>query len=135
MALHIRDFRQNDAARLSGLCETGRPIGVPPALDGKARILCGLREDSLTAAIWLNLEGDTGIIPAIITARTTTWQSDAAELIAEASLWFTSRGGVRIELTAIPEDADLQSALQEMNFQADECSGTFHRLVPARSAA
>ena len=135
MALHIRDFRQNDAAGLSGLCVTARVIGALPEQDAKARILCGLREDSLTAAIWLTLEGDTGTIPAIITARTATWQSDAAELIAEASLWFTSRGAARIELRAIPEDADLQSALLEMNFRADECSGTFHRLVPARSAA
>ena len=135
MALHIRDFRQNDAAGLSGLCETGRLIGALPAQDAKTRILCGLREDSLTAAIWLTLQGDTGIIPAIISARTATWQSDAAELIAEASLWLASRGADRIELTAIPEDGALQSALQEMNFQADECSGAFHRLVPARSAA
>jgi len=86
-----------------------------------------MREESLTAAIWLTLEGDNDIIPTIITARTATWQSDAAELIAEASLWLASRGAARIELSATPEDADLQSALLEMNFEADECLGTFHR--------
>lgn len=135
MALHIRDFRQNDAAGLSGLCATGRLIGAPPSQNAKARILCGLREDSLTAAIWFSLEEGSGIIPAIITPRTATWQLDAAELIAEASLWLTSRGAARIELSAIPEDARLQSALLDMNFQPDERAGVFRRLVPARSDA
>lgn len=135
MALHIRDFRQNDAAGLSGLCATGRHIGALPAQDAKARILCGLREDSLTAAIWLSLEDDTGIIPAIITARTATWQSDAAELIAEASLWLTSRGAALIELNVIPTDTELHAALLDMNFQPDERAGVFRRLVPARSDA
>lgn len=135
MALHIRDFRQSDTAELSRLCETGRFIGAPPQDGDAARILSGLREDRLAAAIWFKLDGQTGIIDAIALASSDLWQSDVQELISEASLWLTSRGAVRIELKAIPEDRAMLAHLRDMRFIADERAGTMHRLLPARSAA
>lgn len=135
MALHIRDFRQSDSAELSTLCGTGRLIGAVPAQDTETRILAGLREECLTAAIWISLEDGTGTIPAIIAAQTETWTADMHELLAEASLWLTSRGAARIDLIAIPEDRDLLAALLEMDFEADKRSGMMRRMIPARSAA
>ncbi len=135
MALHIRDFRQSDKAELSRLCETGRFIGTLPRDGGEARILSGLRDDRLAAAIWFKLEGQTGIIDAIALASSGHWRSDVQELIAEASLCLTSRGAVRIELKAIPDDRGLLAGLRDMDFRADERTGTMHRLIPARSAA
>jgi hypothetical protein len=135
MALHIRDFRQSDKAELSRLCETGRFIGALPRDGDIARILSGLREDRLAAAIWFKLEGQTGIVDAIALASSGLWQSDVQELIAEASLWLTSRGAVRIELMAIPDDRGLLAGLRDMHFRADERTGTMHRLITARSAA
>lgn len=135
MALHIRNFRQSDKPELSGLCETGRLIGALPRDADAARILSGVREDRLAAAIWCKLEGRIGIIDAIVVASTVLWQSDVQELIAEANLWLASRGVARVELKAIPEDRALQAGLRDMNFKADERAGTMCRLVPARSAA
>lgn len=135
MVLHIRDFRQSDKAELSRLCETGRLIGALPQHAGGARILSGLRDDRLAAAIWFSLEGGTGIILALATAPTAHWLSDARELIAEASLWLTSRGVAHIELSPIPEQSDLLVALLEMDFQPDERAGVLRRLIEARSAA
>jgi len=135
MALHIRDFRQSDTAQLSRLCETGQLIGAQPRDGDGARIFSGLREDRLAAAIWFKLEGQTGIIHAIALASSNLWQSDVQELIAEASLWLASRGAVRIELRAIPEDSALLGGIREMHFRSDERTGTMHRLIPAHSAA
>jgi len=135
MALHIRDFRQSDTAELSRLCETGRFIGVLPQDGDVARILSGLREDRLAAAIWFSLEGGTGTILALVTAPTAHWLSDARELIAETSLWFTSRGAAQIELSPIPEQSDLLAALLDLDFQPDERAGVLRRLIEARSAA
>ena len=135
MALHIRDFRQSDKAELSRLCETGRLIGALPQQGDGARIFSGTREDRLAAAIWFSLEGDTGTIIALVTAPTAHWSSDARELIAEASLWLTSRGAAHIELSPIPEQSDLLAALVELDFQPDERAEILRRLIPARSAA
>lgn len=135
MALHIRDFRQSDSAELSTLCGTGRLIGAVPAQDTETRILAGLREECLTAAIWISLEDGKGKIRAIIAAQTETWTADVHELLAEASLWLTSRSAACIELTTIPEDEDLLAALFEMDFQPDERAGVLRRLIEARSAA
>jgi hypothetical protein len=135
MALHIRDFRQSDNAELSRLCETGRLIGALPREADAARIFSGMREDGLAAAIWFSLEGGTGTILALVTAPTAHWLSDARELIAEASLWLTSRGAAHIELSPIPEQSDLLAALVDLDFQPDERAGILRRLIPARSAA
>lgn len=135
MALHIRDFRQSDKAELSRLFETGRFIGALPRDADGVRILSGLREDRLAAAIWFQLQAQTGIIDAIALASSDLWQSDVQELIAEASLWLASRGAVRIELKAIPDDRAMLAGLRDMHFTADERAGTMHRLLPARSAA
>ncbi|HRJ00662.1 MAG TPA: hypothetical protein PKV67_07775 [Hyphomonas sp.] len=135
MALHIRDFRQSDTAELSRLCETGRFIGALPAQDTASRILAGVRKECLTAAIWISFEDGKGTIPAIIAAQTETWTSDVHELLAEASLWLTSRGAARIDLFAIPEDRDLLAALLQMDFKADNRTGMMRRVIPARSAA
>ncbi len=135
MALHIRDFRQSDTAELLRLCETGRLIGALPRDGDGARILSGLREDRLAAAIWFKLEGQTGIILGLATAPTAHWLSDARELIAEASLWLTSRGAAHIELSPIPEQSDLLAALVDLDFLPDECAGVLRRLKQARSAA
>lgn len=135
MALHIRDFRQSDTAELSRLCETGRFIGVLPRDGDVAHILSGLREDRLAAAIWFKLEGQSGIIHAIALASSSVWQSDVQELIAEASLWLTSRGATRIELEPLPQDSALLARLRDMHFRDDERTGTMHRLISARSAA
>lgn len=135
MALHIRDFRQSDKAELSRLCETGQLIGTLPRDGDGARILSGLREDRLAAAIWFSLEGGTGIILALATPPTANWLSDARELIAEASLWLTSRGAASIQLSPVPERSDLLAALLDMDFQPDERAGFLRRLIQARSAA
>ena len=135
MALHIRDFCQSDAAGLSRLSPAEHQLGDAPEFTSGARILAGLREDRLAAAIWFKLEGKTGIIPAIVVARTSLWQSDVQELIAEASLWLASRGVTRIELKAVPADRTLLAGLQDMCFKADERAATMCRLLPARSAA
>lgn len=135
MALHIRDFRQTDAAGLSRLATAAHQLGDLPEFTPGGRILVGLREDRLSAAIWFKLEGQTGIVDAIVVTRTALWRSDVQELIAEASLWLTSRGTVRIELKAIPDDRGLLTGLRDMHFRADERTGTMHRLIPARSAA
>lgn len=135
MALHIRDFRQSDAARLSRLSEAAHQLGAQPAIGFTGRILAGLREDCLSGAIWLSLEGETGIIPAILVGRTAGWHSDIRELIAEASLWLESRGAARIEIRAIPQDMAVLAGLLEMQFTPDASTGVLHRLVPARSAA
>ena len=135
MALHIRDFRQSDTAELSRLCETSRLIGALPQHADAARILSGVREDRLAAAIWFSLEGGTGTILALVTAPTANWLSDARELIAEASLWLTSRGAAHIELSPLPEQSDLLAVLLDLDFQPDERAGVLRRLIPARSAA
>ena len=135
MALHIRDFRQSDDAELSRLCETGRWIGALPQYANGARIFSGVREDRLAAAIWFSLEGGTGTILGLLTAPTAHWLSDARELIAETSLWLTSRGAVSIELSPIPEQRGLLAALLDLDFQPDERAGVLRRLIPARSAA
>jgi hypothetical protein len=135
MALHIRDFRQSDAAELSRLSEAAHQLGLQPAPGFTGRIFVGVREDCLAGAIWLSLEGDMGIIPAILVSRTAGWHSDILELIAEASLWLASRGAARIELRAIPQDKALLAGLLEMQFKPDASTGVLRRLVPARSAA
>lgn len=135
MGLHIRDFRQSDTAELLRLCETGRLIGALPQHADEARIFSGMRDDRLAAAIWFSLEGGTGIILALVTPPTANWLSDARELIAEASLWLTSRGAAHIELSPIPEQSDLLAALVDLDFQLDEHAGALRRLKQARSAA
>jgi hypothetical protein len=135
MALHIRDFRQSDAAGLSRLSERARRIGVLPSHDTKHRILAGLRGDRLAGAVWLNLERKTGIIPAIVVTASPCWQSDMQELISEACLWLTSRGAASLELTSIPHDKDLLAGLLDMHFKAEESTGVMRRMVPVRSAA
>lgn len=135
MALHIRDFRQSDAAGFSRLGAVARRLGAPPAHLADTRILTGLRGGRLTAAIWFRLEGPVGRIPTIIVARTGFWQSDVQELVAEASLWLASRGAARIELSAIPQDKDLLAALLDMQFEPGEHAGVLRRRLPARSAA
>lgn len=135
MALHIRDFRQSDTAKLSRLCETGRLIGALPQNAEGVRIFSGMRGDRLAAAIWFSLEGGTGKIRALVAAPTSHWLSDTRELIAEASLGLTSRGAARIELNPIPEQGELLAALVDLDFQPDERAGVMHRPIPARSAA
>lgn len=135
MALHIRDFRQSDTAGLSRLSETGYLLGALPAPDAGLHILAGLRDDQLSGAIWQSLDGETGIIPAILVVRTAGWQSDVRELIAEASLWLASRGAGKIELPIIPQDTDLLSGLLDMQFEADERKGIMRRPMQVRSAA
>jgi len=135
MALHIRDFRQSDKAELSRLCETGQLIGALPQHADGARIFSGMRDDRLDAAIWFGLEGGTGTILALATAPTANGLSDTRELIAEASLWLTSRGAACIELSPIPEQSDLLAALLDLDFQPDERAGVLRRLMEARSAA
>ena len=135
MALHIRDFRQNDAAGLSRLSEAGHLLGALPARDAGVHTLAGLRDDQLAGAIWLSLDADTGIIPAILVVHTAGWQSDVRELIAEASLWLASRGAARIELRIIPRDEDLLAGLLDMQFKADDRAGIMQRTMQVRSAA
>ena len=135
MALHIRDFRQRDAAGLSRLSEAGHLLGALPAPDAGLHILAALRGDQLAGAIWLSLEGETGIIPAILVVRTAGWQSDVRELIAEASLWLASRGAARIELRIIPRDEGLLAGLLDMQFKADERAGIMRRPMQICSAA
>ena len=135
MALHIRDFRQTDAAGLSRLATAAHQLGDLPEFTPDGRILVGLREDRLAAAIWFKLEGQTGIVDAIALTSSGHWRSDVQELIAEASLWLTSRGAVRIELMTLPEDSALLTGLRDMHFKADESARAMTRLVPARSAA
>jgi len=109
-------------------------IGALPRDAEGARILWGLREDRLAAAIWFKLESQTGIISGIIVARTALWQSDVQEPGAEASLWLTSRGVTRIELKTLPQDSALQAGLRDMHFLADEHAGTICRLWSARTS-
>lgn len=135
MALHIRDFRQSDAAGLSRLGPAAHQLGGPADFSSPARILVGLREERPTAAIWFRLEGQIGTIDTIVAAGTALWQSGVQELIAEASLWLASRGAARIELKTVPEDAALVAGLRDMHFKADEPAGIMWRLMPARSAA
>jgi hypothetical protein len=135
MALHIRDFRQSDAAGLSRLSETGHLLGALPAPDAGLRILAGLRDGQLAGAIWLSLDAETGIIPAILAVHTAGWQSDVRELAAEASLWLASRGAARIELRIIPRDEDLLAGLLDMQFKADDRAGFMQRTMQVRSAA
>jgi hypothetical protein len=135
MALHIRDFRQSDAAGLSRLRKAGHLLGALPAPDAGLRILTGLRDGQLAGAIWLSLDGETGIIPAIIVVHAASWQSDVRELTAEASLWLASRGAARIELRIIPRDEDLLAGLLDMQFKADDRAGIMQRTMQVRSAA
>jgi hypothetical protein len=135
MALHIRDIRQSDKAELSKLCETGRLTGPLPPDAAGARIFAGIRKDRLVAAIWLTLDGDIGRILAIVTSPAANGLSDTRELIAEASLWLTSRGATSIELSLIPEQGDVLAALLDLDFHVEEQAGALHRLVQARSAA
>lgn len=135
MALHIRDFRQSDAAELTQLSESAHVLGALPSPEAGARILAGLRSHRLTGAIWFTLKGQTGIISCIAVAQTNGWHSDAQELIVEASLWLSSRGAAHIELMAIPGDEALIGCLMEMDFRTDERTGVMRRLLPAQSAA
>ena len=132
MALHIRDFRQSDAAGLARLGETGYLLGALPPRETGLRILTGLRDGQLAGAIWLSLDGETGIIPAILVAHTAGWQSDVRELAAEASLWLASRGAARIELRIISRDKDLLAGLLDMQFKADDCAGIMQRDIAQR---
>lgn len=135
MALHIRDFRQSDAAGLSRLSKTACGFGAPPRPDGGFRVLVGLRGDALTGAIWFRLAEDTGVIEAVLVASKDGWQSDVQELIAEASLWLSSRGAASVAIKSIPSNSHLLDRLIEMQFKADNRSGALVRLVPTRSAA
>ncbi|MBI1399637.1 hypothetical protein [Hyphomonas sp.] len=135
MALHIRDYRPSDAAALARLSETGLRLGALPELDSGVRILAGLRGERITAAIWFCLDGETGIIPAILAKAGPRSYSDVQELIAEASLWLGSRGAITIELGTVPQNPNLLAGLEEMHFRMDEHTGVMRRLVPARSAA
>ena len=135
MALHIRDFRQSDAAGLSRLSEAGHLLGALPAPDTGAHILAGLRDGQLAGSIWLSLDCETGMIPAILVVHTPGWQSDVRELIAEASLWLASRGAARIELPIIPQDKNLLAGLLDMQFKADERAGIMKCTMQVRSVA
>lgn len=135
MALHIRDFRQSDAAELTQLSESAQLLGALPPPEAEARILIGLRGHRLTSAIWFTLKGQTGIISCIAVAQANGWHSDVQELIVEASLWLSSRGAAHIELMAIPGDEALVARLMEMNFRTDERTGVMRRSLPAQSAA
>jgi hypothetical protein len=81
------------------------------------------------------MDGETGMIPAILVVHTSSWQSDVRELIAEASLWLASRGAARIALPIIPQDKDLLSGLLDMQFKADDRAGIMRRTMQVRSAA
>ncbi len=135
MALHIRDFRQRDAAGLSRLHEAARLIGAEPLAEEQTHLLIGQQSDRLAAAAWMRLEGDTGLVRAILTADTPGWPSQVLELVAEASLWLVSRGATCTELPPLPDDETLRSGLLEMGFRADGAGGVMRRLVPAKSAA
>lgn len=135
MTLHIRDFRQSDAAGLTRLAKTAYGLGAVPGPGGGCRILTGVRGDELAGAVWLSLEQGNGVIDAVLVAPKDGWQSDVQELIAEANLWFSSRGAARIEVKGVPEDKQLLARLFEMHFKPDDRSGLFVRLLPARSAA
>ena len=104
MAFHIRDFRHSHRAGLLGLCGRARRIGALPVKDEGFHILIGLRNDKLCGGIWLELDGDTGIVAAIAVDEAAVWQSTVRELIAEACLWLASRGAARIELVSPPQD-------------------------------
>ena len=110
-------------------------IGAPLAQDAGAHILVGLRDGALTGAIWLTSKGDTGTLPALLVKQSPGWQSIALELIAEACLWLTSRGAIRIDLLALPDDRDFRAGLLDMDFRADTTTGTLKRLVRSPSAA
>jgi hypothetical protein len=135
MALHIRDFRQSDAAELTPLSEAAHMLGALPPPEAEARILIGLRGHRLTGAIWFTLKGQTGIISCIAVAQANGWHSDVQELIVEASLWLSTRGAVHIDLMAIPGDQALVARLMELNFRTYERQGVMRRLLPAQSAA
>ncbi|MBA3067252.1 MAG: hypothetical protein FP825_02075 [Hyphomonas sp.] len=135
MALHIRDFRQSDAAELTQLSESAHVLGALPSPEAGARILIGLRGHRLTGAIWFTLKGQTGIISCIAVAQANGWHSDVQELIVEASLWLSSRGAAHIDLMTIPGDEALIASLMELNFRTDERTGVMRRLLPAQSAA
>lgn len=135
MALHIRDYRPSDAADLARLSETGLRLGALPASEAAVRVLAGLRSESIAAAIWYYLDGETGIIPAILAKSGARCRSDVQELIAEASLWLNLRGAVIIEVATVPGNEDVLAGLEEMDFRVDERAGVMRRLVPARSAA
>lgn len=134
MALHIRDFRQSDAAGLTRLCQTGRLLGHGPAPGDHDRILIGLRAGKIAGAAWLCLQDGVGTLEAIVTASSGPWQSDALELIAEASLWLSSRGAAQIELKAMPQDPNLLAGLEDMEFSPQGAT-VLRRLVLSRSAA
>lgn len=135
MALHIKDFRQSDAAELTPLSEAAHMLGALPLPGAEARIHVGLRGHRLTGAIWFTLKGQAGIISCIAVARDGGWHSDVQELIVEASLWLSSRGAAQIDLIAIPADEALIACLMELNFRTDDRTGVMHRLLPAQSAA
>lgn len=135
MALHIRDFRQSDEAGLTRLCQTGRLLGHGPASGDHDRILIGLRAGKIAGAAWLCLQDGVGTLQAIVTASSGRWQSDALELIAEASLWLSSRGAAQIELKAMPQDPTLLAGLEDMQFSPRGATGVLRRLVLSRSAA
>lgn len=135
MALHIRDFRQTDAAELSQLSESAHVLGALPSPEAESRILIGLRGHRLTGAIWFTLKGQTGIISYIAVAHTNGWHSDVQELIVEASLWLSSRGAAHIELMAIPGDEAVIASLMELNFRTDDRAGVMRRLLPAQNTA
>lgn len=135
MALHIRDFRQSDEAGLTRLCQTGRLLGQAPAPGDPDRILIGLRAGNIAGAAWLSLQEDAGTLLAIVTASSGPWQSDALELIAEASLWLSSRGAPQIVLKAIPTDPILLAGLEDMQFVPEGPRGVLRRHALSRSAA
>jgi hypothetical protein len=135
MALHIRDFRQSDAAELTQLSEAAHVLGALPLPEAEARILVGLRGHRLTGAIWFSLKGLIGIISCIAVARSNGWHSDVQELIVEANLWLSSRGAAQIDVMAIPGDQALTACLMELNFRTDDRTGVMRRILPAQSAA
>lgn len=135
MALHIRDFRQSDEAGLNRLCQTGRLLGQGPAPGDPDRILIGLRAGNIAGAAWLRLQEDAGTLLAIVTASSGRWQSDALELIAEASLWLSSRGAPQIELKAIPTDPILLAGLEDMQFVPEGPRAVLRRQALSRSVA
>lgn len=135
MALHIRDFRQSDAAELTQLSESAQVLGALPPPEAEGQILIGLRGHRLSGAIWFTLKGQTGIISCIAVAQANGWHSDVQEFIVEASLWLSSRGATHIELMTIPGDEALTACLMEMDFRTDERTGVMRRLLPAQRAA
>jgi ribosomal protein S18 acetylase RimI-like enzyme len=107
MAMHLRDFREADRARLIALwdaCGLTRPWNdanndVDRSMTARdATILVGLVDDKLVGSVMAGHDGHRGWVYYLAVDPQYRGHGHGRELMEEAGLWLASRGAPKLEL-------------------------------------